>query len=160
MCRPIRLLAFVADNIKLWQWLLLVVILKPMGWWTEKSERIDVMCMWLKQDFSATNLVRMFWKIVGIVFHIANLNVTRYYLSYRYRGRTQLPLKRLPDSSIFSLIQAGWRQEGHPVTKNLFPYSHGYITALWGLNAIAWLSCLPYAVGKQLSIPLINLRRK
>ena len=32
-----------------------------------------------------------------------------------YRSRIQLLLKRLPDSSISSLIQAGWRQEGHNI---------------------------------------------
>ena len=29
----------------------------------------------------------------------------------------QLPLKRDPDSSVSSLIQAGWCEEGHPITK-------------------------------------------
>ena len=30
----------------------------------------------------------------------------------------------LSDSSVSSLIQAGWRQEKHLVTKNLFQHSH------------------------------------
>ena len=29
----------------------------------------------------------------------------------------QLPLKKFPDSSVSSLIQAGWCEEGHPATK-------------------------------------------
>ena len=37
-----------------------------------------------------------------------------------YGGGIQLPQKRLPDSGVFSIIQAGWCQEGHPVTKNHF----------------------------------------
>ena len=35
-------------------------------------------------------------------------------------GEIQLPLKRLPDSSVSSLIQAGWGQERHLAAKNLF----------------------------------------
>ena len=31
----------------------------------------------------------------------------------------QIQLKQLPDSSISSLILAGWQQEGHPVKKTL-----------------------------------------
>ena len=45
--------------------------------------------------------------------------------STRYRGGIQLPLKRLPDSSFSTLIRAGWRHEGHPVTNNFFQHSHG-----------------------------------
>ena len=45
--------------------------------------------------------------------------------NYKTRVGIQLSLKRLPDSSVSSLIRAGWRQEGHPVTKNLFQHSQG-----------------------------------
>ena len=81
-----------------------------------------------------------------------------FHLLYR-GGILQLPLKWLPDSSGTSQSRAGWRQEVHPVTKNSFPHSHGWTTALWWLNAIE-TACLPYTVGKQPSIPLINLWRK
>ena len=37
----------------------------------------------------------------------------------------QLPLNRFPDSSVSSLILVGWREEGHPVTKNLLQHSRG-----------------------------------
>ena len=43
----------------------------------------------------------------------------------RYRGRIQLLLKKLRDSSVSSLIRAGWRQEEHLATQNLFQYSQG-----------------------------------
>ena len=35
-------------------------------------------------------------------------------------------MKRLPDSSVSSLIQAGRCEEGHPATKNSLQHSHGY----------------------------------
>ena len=42
------------------------------------------------------------------------------FIQKRHGGsRIQLLLKRLPDSSVCSLILAGWCQEEHPVTKNL-----------------------------------------
>ena len=44
---------------------------------------------------------------------------------WRYGGRIQLLLKRLPDSSVSSVILAGWCQEEHPVTKTLLQYSQG-----------------------------------
>ena len=59
----------------------------------------------------------------------------------------QLLLKRFPDSSISSLILAGWCEEGHPTTKNL---SNNCLK-------VTKFGCLPYAVGKHLPIPLINL---
>ena len=37
----------------------------------------------------------------------------------------QPPLKSFPDSSVSSLIQAGWGEEGHPATKNSLQHSHG-----------------------------------
>ena len=51
--------------------------------------------------------------------------VDRYSKKLWYGGGIQLPLKRLPDSSISSLTRADWRQEGHPVTKNSFQHSYG-----------------------------------
>ena len=36
----------------------------------------------------------------------------------------QLPLKSFPDSSISSLIPAGWCEEGHSTAKNLLQHSH------------------------------------
>ena len=36
----------------------------------------------------------------------------------RTEAEIQLPLKRFSDSSVFSLIRAGWCEEGHPATKN------------------------------------------
>ena len=58
----------------------------------------------------------------------------------KYRIGTEAELKkRLPDSSISSLIQAGWCQEGHLIPKNLFQHSHGQTTALWDSCARASL---------------------
>ena len=36
----------------------------------------------------------------------------------------QLRLQRFLDSSVSSLILAGWFEEGHPATKNLLPYQY------------------------------------
>ena len=45
---------------------------------------------------------------------------------YRVRRRKfNFPLKRFPDSSKPSRILVGWREEGHPATKNLLQHSHG-----------------------------------
>ena len=38
--------------------------------------------------------------------------------------RIQLPLKKLLDSSISSLVQAGLRHKGHPTIKHLFQHSY------------------------------------
>ena len=64
--------------------------------------------------------------------------------------------KRLPDSSVSSLIRAGWRQEGHPVTKNSCQHSQGWTTALWWQNANSWLSTL--LLGSSRPYPWLILR--
>ena len=47
----------------------------------------------------------------------------------------QLLLKRYPDSSVSSLIQIGWGEEGHPATKNLlqYPWVDNWLMAIFPL---------------------------
>ena len=61
----------------------------------------------------------------------------------------QLPLKRFLDSSVFSLIRVG---------QKLAP-SFPLIDNCLKVTKLLKVGCLPYAVGKQPSIPLINLGR-
>ena len=72
-------------------------------------------------------------------------------------AKIQLLLKRFSDSSVSSLIQVGWCEEGHSATKNLLQHSHGWTIAL--NYYLLEVGCLPYAVMKQPPIPSINLGR-
>ena len=54
-----------------------------------------------------------------------NGNTARYHHhNHGDRGWILLPPKRMPDSSISSLIWAGWCQKRHPATKKSFQLSH------------------------------------
>ena len=55
------------------------------------------------------------------------------------------------DSSVSSLIRAGWHQEGHPSTENSNNPE---------MEVSLEVGCLPYAAGKQPAIPTINRGRK
>ena len=69
-----------------------------------------------------------------IQFSIQTIHVAMEYSEFFLWGteaKLKLSLKRWPDSSVSSLIRAGWRQEGHLVTKISFQHSHGSTTVLW-----------------------------
>ena len=58
-----------------------------------------------------------------------------------YRGtevEIQLPLKRFPDSSYSFLIQGGWCEKGHLVTKKLAPMLPGIDSCLLKLIFLKW----------------------
>ena len=65
----------------------------------------------------------------------------------------QLPLKRFLDSSVSSLIQAGWCEEGHPATKNSlqYPWVDGDFPLVVELNLEVWFGCLPWGKGPTLA---------
>ena len=101
------------------------------------------------------SLVRYLWKIIAIILHSrfvhhmsikheTTLKRLNHEKRRRYGGRggIQLPLERLPDSSVSSLIRAGnsGRTSGH---QKLVPTSPWIDSCpIWWLNSEGWLSTL------------------
>ena len=104
-------------------------------WWIilmrKKSETLSSCSSWGK---NALKLLLLYW--------------------YDMEAGIRLSLKRFPDSNISSLIRVGWCEE--PKTCLIIPMDR-HLDNCHMMTKSLKVGCLPHAVGKQLSIPLINL---